>query len=700
MRSYGPNFRRSHPFIRLLVALVVGILVQRYIDLPLALIAIILLIAIAGWLFIRFATIQHKFRWRWIGGISIFLCLFAAGAVLVYTKDIRHRSAWIGYQLNANLLLVTVNEPLTAKARSFKTTALVKAVYVNRKWEPVTGTLLVYFARPSVSGRLHSDTFPLVQYGSRLVIRKPLQQILGPGNPGAFDYGKYCAAQNIYHQVYLQPKDYLLLPGPDANNFTAGLLNVRDRVLSTLRQFIPGEKEAGVAEALLIGYRNDLDKELVQAYSNTGVVHIIAISGLHLGMIYGLLVALFKPFRRFRGSKLVKPVFILAVLWGFSLLTGAAASILRSAVMFSFIVIGESLGRKTRIYNTLAASAFCLLVYDPGMLWDVGFQLSYAAVLSIIIFMKPIYRQIYCRNKILNMVWELNSITLAAQILTLPLLLFYFHQFPNLFLFTNFIAVPLSGFILYGELILLLVTQIPFINNLAGMCSAFLIRQMDGVIERTDRLPFGATVNIPFILSQAILLYAGISLLAWWIFQKNKPALLGGCFIILLLIATHSVTTIQQKRQRLLLVYNIPKQSAMDIIEGKQYNFYGDTGLLRNRSLQNFHLQPARILYGVAGRCSAASVPPSRPLRTGHTTILLVDPAFHLPRTRLHADLVVFSHRPRLSVPQLAAVIDCPQYVFDSSNPLWKIREWKKQADSLHLRHHSVPEQGAFQMAL
>jgi competence protein ComEC len=205
------------------------------------------------------------------------------------------------------------------------------------------------------------------------------------------------------------------------------------------------ETETGVAEALLIGYRDDLDKDLVRAYSNTGVVHIIAISGLHLGMIYGLMLLLLKPFRKYKWMRWAKPLLILLVLWGFSLLAGAAASILRSVVMFSFIVIGESLGRKTNIYNTLAASAFCLLVYNPYFFWDVGFQLSYTAVLSIVLFMKPVYQWLYFKNKLLNAIWQLNAITLAAQVLTLPVILYYFHQFPNLFLFTNFVAVPLIG---------------------------------------------------------------------------------------------------------------------------------------------------------------------------------------------------------------------------------------------------------------
>jgi competence protein ComEC len=693
MRHYGTNFRRTAPFIRLLAALVAGILLQRSLELPATVILAAMVIALPGWVFLRFAAVHHRFRWRWVGGLSICLVLMAAGAALLYTKDIRHRSSWMGHRVAANsLLLVTINEPLAEKTGSFKTIAVAEAIYLKGKWMPVSGNILLYFKKENI---------PAMGYGTQLVIHKSPQPVSSSGNPGAFDYAKYCAGQNIYHQLYLQRSDYALLPTVKKDRFHAVLLSLRDQVLATLQQYIPGEKEAGVAEALLIGYRNHLDKDLVQAYSNTGVVHIIAISGLHLGMIYGLLIAFLKLFRGLKWTRFAKPVIILAVLWGFTLLTGAAASILRSAVMFSFIVIGESIGRKSSIYNTLAASAFCLLVYDPNMLWDVGFQLSYAAVLSIVIFMKPIYRQVYCENKLLSMIWELNSITLAAQILTLPLILFYFHQFPNLFLFTNFIAVPLSGFILYGELLLLLLSQLPVINTLAGRCVSFMISQMNGVIERTDRLPFGVTGDISFTLLQTMALYAALASLGYWVFYKQSRALVLACAVLVGLAGINCLTSIGQQRQQLLIVYNVPRQSAMDIMEGKRYRFFGDPGLQQDRFLRNFHLQPARIIHGVEARPLLYTQVDEQLLRTRHKTVLLVNPFFRRGPAlkRVKADLVILSHSPRISLAQLAAVVDCPQYVFDSSNPLWKIREWKKQADSLHLRHHSVPEQGAFQMA-
>ncbi|MDB5211906.1 MAG: ComEC/Rec2 family competence protein [Sediminibacterium sp.] len=609
----------------------------------------------------------------------------------MHFQNIENDAAWIGNHISkATAISVLLQEPLTAKPNSYKALAKVDAVLVNGEWAMVKGNLLMYFKKDSIA--------PALQYGSQIIIQKPLQAITNPGNPGGFDYKQYCAQQDIHYQVYLQPKDYFITGKVLKNSLTELLINTRSNVLSIFRKWVPGETEAGVAEALLIGYRDDLDKDLVRSYSNTGVVHIIAISGLHLGMIYGLMLLILKPFRKQKWMRWAKPLLILFVLWGFSLLAGAAASILRSVVMFSFIVIGESLGRRTNIYNTLAASAFCLLVYNPYFFWDVGFQLSYTAVLSIVLFMKPIYQWFYFKNKLLNAVWQLNAITISAQVLTLPIILYYFHQFPNLFLFTNFIAVPLSGFILYGELLLLLVCKIPFLNVYTGKVVSFLINQMNAVIERTARLPFSVIDNIQVSLLQTIALYIAIGYFAWWLLQKKRFACLISPGILTIFILVRITRFIHQSAQQKLIVYNIARQRAIDIIDGNAYRFIGDA----SSTDQNFHLQPSRVLHGVSQGELANTHINDQLIAGQHRSVLIIDKTvYYIPgRPRIPVDIIILSGNPRIYLSQLAAVFDCPQYVFDSSNPLWKIQYWKKDADSLHLRHHTISEQGAFEMDL
>ena len=317
--------------------------------------------------------------------------------------------------------------------------------------------------------------------------------------------------------------------------------------------------------------------------------------------------------------------------------------------------------------------------------------------------MKPIYRWLYFKNKLLNAIWQLNAITLSAQVLTLPIILFYFHQFPNLFLFTNFIAVPLSGFILYGELLLLVVDKIPFINLYTGKLVSFLIAQMNHFIERTDRLPFSVTDNIQVGLIQTLLLYISIGCIAGWLLEKKKTGLFTGLSFLLLFFITRGFNMVRQSNQQKLVVYNIPQRKAIDIIEGNAYRFWGDSSLTSPGFLQNFHLKPARVLYGVAQTDNLSNTLVTHPLIAGqHKSVLIISGQvdFAPVSAKIPVDIIILSGNPRIYLSRLAALFDCQQYIFDTSNPLWKIRYWKKDADSLHLRHHTISEQGAFEVEL
>lgn len=675
---------------------IAGILLGRYLPLPFTLLCIIGLVALGLLLLFRFLSLATQYQLRWITGLLFNLLLICLGVSRTYLQDLRHQPNWIGHQLQQTTgILVTLQETPVTKANTHKALAKAEWVHTQKGWLPVQGNLLLYFRKNKLP--------PHITYGSQLLIQKKLQPITNSGNPGAFDYRQYCAFQGIHHQVFLQDGEYRLLATKGLSFFTSTLIHTQTALLTILRKWIPGKKEQGVAEALLIGYREDLDKDLVQAYSNTGVVHIIAISGLHLGMIYGLLLLLLKPFRKFKTVRILRPILLLLVLWGFSFLAGLAPSILRSAVMFSFIIIGESLGRRTQIFNTLAASAFCLLLYNPYFLWDVGFQLSYTAVTSIVVFMQPIYRSVYLENLLLRNLWQLNAVTLAAQILTLPVVLYYFHQFPNLFLFTNFIAVPLSGFILYGELLLLLVYKLIFVNEFTGNMIAFLIHQLNQLIENTHRLPFAVTGNISFSLAQALLLYVVLIGCTVWINTKKPMALIGALTAFAGIYCIRAISIIEQKQQHKLIVYNIPRMQAMDIIEGRSFIFHGNPQLQGKTSLAQYHLAPARLSFGTSEADQLPRTQISGNIIAGsRTTVLVINGALSgpPPPEKIPVDIIIVSGNPRLQIRQLARSFICTQYIFDSSNPLWKIRHWKKEADSLHLRHHTISEQGAFEVDL
>lgn len=681
------------PFIRLLLPLTAGIILQWYAQFPLALIITsTVCFAIANSLF-YLLPLAVRFRLQPLQGVLLNVLLLLLGAGVTWQKDMRHSSEWYGnFYKDSSYIVATIQEPLIEKSKSYKAEAVVETIVSNGTAVHCTGKILLYFTKDSATRQL--------QYGDRILLKKNLQPIKSSGNPGAFNYEQYAAFQQIFHNAFLKNNDWLLLPGKNVNAFKQFIFWARTHILNGLRNNInSGKDELGIAEALLIGYTNDLDKDLVQAYSNTGVVHIIAISGMHLGLIYVMLVWLFARMPLIKRSALLQVILILSCLWLFSLLTGASASVLRSAVMFTFITIGNNLKKRSSIYNSLAASAFVMLCYNPYFLWDVGFQLSYLAVVGIIVFQKPIYNSCYIKNKWIDAVWKLSAVSLAAQVLTFPVCIYYFHQFPNLFLLTNLIAVPLSSIILYAEIVVVAFSGLPGLAVYMGKVTGWLVWLMNKIVSSVNNISFAVWDKLPATMLSTVLLYAFVIASSAWLINKNKKAMKFSLLMLLCFVLAQTYSKWQVAKQQKIIVYNVPQHQAIDWVTASDYVFIGDSVLLQDGMLQNFHLKPARIALQLDNRKNEAidfKHPPFYQL--GNKRVLIIDQPllFEQPLQKIDVDMIIISKNPKLYIPQLAAVFNCNQYVADASNSLWKIGKWKKDCEELHLHLHSVPEQGAF----
>ncbi len=696
MSTYKFSFWEKTPFLKLLLAFIAGILLQFHFELNIGTWLTILVFAFLSLLIFFLLPFFSRFKFRFIAGICVALLFISLGALFVWQKNIRNNRQWFGnYYTPTKALLVKLIEPSVEKTKSIKVNAEVDFLLQDQKAIPTKGKIILYFKKDS--------TLPKLEYGMQIVLKKTLQEIKNSGNPGGFDYKRYALFQGITHQVFLKPGEFEIIDSKKANWLYSFMYRSQERILSILRRNISGEKELGLAEALLIGYKDDLDQSLVQSYTNTGVVHIIAISGLHLGLIYWLLALLLKPLQKSKKLKWLRPILIILGLWLFSLLTGAQPSILRSAIMFTCIVLGESLSRKTSIYNTMAFSAFILLCINPFWLWDVGFQLSYAAVLSIIIFMQPIYNWFYFKNKLLDNIWKLNAVTIAAQILTVPLSIYHFHQFPNLFLLTNFLAVPLSSAILLGEIFLCVISLIPPLAYWTGKLIGWLIWLMNTYIERIETISFSLWDGLQISLLQTILLFIFTIAVSYWLMEKSTAGLKFGLFALLGFAALRSYSFMQSDRQQKLIVYNVPQKKAIDIINGRNHYFIGDSDLRVDGFARNFHLKPARTLYRVneAERISNLFVSENYFNYKGKH-ILLLDKTVSLEWqfNKPVIDVLILSGNPKIYMTKIAAVLQIKQVVFDGSVPTWKTHYWKKDCDSLHIPWHETSTNGAFEMKL
>lgn len=685
---------KSAPFIRILLPLIAGIAAKWYLNIP---VAYAIGAALFGLLLLTtfsFLSIAYRYKYKAVPGVLLFVLIFCTGIILTYSADVKNTQKWFGnYYSDSMQLVLKINEPPIEKDRSFKADGIAESIIAGGIKQQVKGKVLIYFAK--------ADSLQLPKYGDKILLQGGLQRIKNSGNPGAFDYARYAGFQGIYHQVFLTKDKYVLLNEKDINPLSAFIFSARQRVVNIIQCYVKGDKRVtGIAEALLIGYKQDLDIDVVQEYSNTGVVHIIAISGMHLGLIYVVLVWVFSVLPVIKRVAVLRVILILSVLWIFSLITGGSASVLRSAVMFTCIIIGKTFFKQATIYNSLAASAFLLLCFDPFLLWDVGFQLSYFAVAGIVWLQRAIFSSLYIRNKYLRQLWEMCAVTIAAQIITFPICIYYFHQFPSYFLLSNIICVPLSTGILFAEIFLVMFAWFPYAAAVLGKAVYVLTWLMNYIISFINKVPGSLVDKIYATPLSTWLLYTFVVCACSWLLYKKKTALQTALGSLLLYAGLLSYAKFNLMHQRKMIVYNISRHSAIDFIDGDKYWFYGDPDFEADGKLQNFHLKPARIFFQAdkSGDTLKSIVNRNVFWQFHNKKIMIADTAvsFEPLQDKIKTDVLVISHNPKLKIADITSAVTPAVIVFDASNSLWKIEQWKKECSLLNLRFHVAGEQGAF----
>ena len=674
----------------------IGIMVECYFPISIFWMVILLSVCLINFFFFNTLSISLRFKFRYVQSALLLIIILIIGMILTWNKNLQHHQNWYGYfYKKEQAILAKIEEPLTEKEKTYKTIIAVKKIDSDAEKHTAYGNILVYFKKGNKASNL--------KYGDIIWIKNPLQKIANSGNPGSFNNQQYQAFQQIYHQVYLTENDYIVTNKNEGNKLRKTVYALRDFTLNVLKQNLSNKNGIlGIAEALLIGYKNDLDANLTQAYSKAGVVHIIAISGLHLGLIYGLLLWLLNRIPVVHKNEWIKALILLSCLWIFSLMTGASASVLRSAVMFTCIIIGNVMNRKASIYNSLAASAFLLLCYNPYLLWDVGFQLSYLAIIGIVWLQKPIQNLLNPDNIIIIKIWEMASITIAAQIITFPICVYYFHQFPNLFLLSNLIAVPLSTIILFAEIFLVIFYKFSFLAKLISIFISYAIEFLNETILQINNIPFSIWDNIYADAWSTIFLYGFVVFGLCWILQRQKRFLKLSLFCSLLFFGNYAFAEIQAIQKHKLIIYNNAYQLAIDYLIRNKYQFIGDNSIKFNEKTISNVLKPSRIYY-------RANIPLKNNKNysfyknvtsINNKRIMILDSAqsFVPIKHKIDIDVLVVSKNPRLSFYEIFCAIQPKIIVFDASNSLWKTTKWKKECEALNLHCFSIKDQGAFVM--
>ncbi|MDB4158109.1 ComEC family competence protein, partial [bacterium] len=389
----------------------------------------------------------------------------------------------------------------------------------------VSGTLLINLSKESNTANFNVN--------EKILTVASLKEVNAPLNPYQFNYKNYLKRLGIYRQVFL--KDQIVLAIPQSpTTITAYAETIREALNKRLQQLPFKPIERAFIKALLLGQRQDITANVYEAYTKAGAIHILAISGLHVGILLLIIQFILNPLLYFKHGKFVRLLIILCVLWSFAVIAGMSPSVVRAVTMFSLFAAVRVLKRSSNSLNILAVSAFILLLVRPGFCFDVGFQLSYAAVASIII-VKPVLDVWWgsFKNRILNWFLDLFKVSIAAQIGVLPLSLYYFHQFPGLFFVTNMIVVPCLIVILglgIATLILVVIYKPPefLIHTLA-----WVIQSMNRFVEWVASKETFLFEQISFDLTALVISYLALFLLGIFYHKKTFKNLLvlGICIV-------------------------------------------------------------------------------------------------------------------------------------------------------------------------
>lgn len=569
----------------------------------------------------------------------------------------------------------------------------VEAVRAGYGWHKATGKVML---RLPASGEQ-------IRYGDVLVVRGQPQPIPGPANPGEFDYRQYLANHQVVRQQTVTGDDLRKTGYAPPSYIMNAALGVRRWAEGVIQKYVPRKQEQAIAIALVLGVTDGLNAELVQAYASTGTLHVLAVSGLHISILYLIVMMLLKPLRRLPPaySRWVSVVLGVLILWGYAFVTGLSPSVLRAVFMFSLMAMARLRRQPAKIYNILGASAFLLLIYDPYNLVSVGFQLSYLAVLGIVGLHPGISSIIKPKYWITEKVWEMVSMSLAAQLATFSLSLLYFHQFPNYFLFANLVAIPVSFVILVAGLVLLAAAVIPVVASVVGTVLAWVIYGMNVVIGYFEKLPFSYTADVFITPAQCALLMCMIVAGAVWIYYKQLR------YGILLVVMATGFSALQWQHYyaiantRRLIVYNVPGQTAIDLVDRGVVYFTADSALDADPRRVAFHVTPNRIqlnaTYVVKDIPFQCTFPGIRVTAcTGLSVIQIHARNAALP-ARVKADVLILSHNAVYNLAEVLKHIDAATIVLDSSNSLRYTQYIMQLASKLHVQVHAVRIAGAFQ---
>ncbi|GAB3545667.1 ComEC/Rec2 family competence protein [Spirosoma fluminis] len=705
---------KGHPFVRYAAGLSGGIVL--YACLPDLWLMPLVILLVGSILFIRgvVATTNNAIKPIQTGqGLGVLLLLAALGWVATYARTAsnqRDNLLHVADTLQAYEGVVAAQPE--ERAKTYRVELAVRrgkfAGFLDKDepgrsavWQPLSGRVIVYLDKSNVA---------MPRYGEVWLVSGPPRPIDPPLNPGEFNYKRYLSYRNIYHQQYVRPYQREIIGHDPPNSITQLATTVNRWADSVLVRQVGTRAEYGIVNAMILGIRDDLDTELYRAYSAAGAVHILSVSGLHVGILFWVLTFVLSFLTRRPRGKMVMAALQLMILWFYALVTGMSPPVLRSAAMFTMLIVANASGRQQQLTNTLGASAFFILCFDPYALFSAGFQLSNLAVAGIGAWQSSLYQTFTFRNRLLNKLWEITALALVAQLITFPLGVFYFHQFPTYFLLANPAVMILSFILLPLAMLTLGLCWIPYANEGLGWLLQKVAWLLNGVVTQTGQLPGAAWDGLWLSPEVMTITYLLIGCGAALLLTRNRVYLWATCISALVLANLILWDDYSQRHQQRLAVHFLPHRTAISLTDGYTSTLLTDMDSADTRSY-DFYLKNTFGQWGVkniiqanAGADSLTTIPNYYKTRDyalwvwRGKSLLIVNKLTGRNAWRLPAvvDYLIIRRNALRDWNQLNGRVVARHIIFDDSNKTPLTDKLLAEAAQRNITCYSVRQMGAY----
>lgn len=696
------------PLIRLIIPLIIGIIFQSKFNLEISYylyvvpISLLLIYIVLN----SVKQIYQKYNFSFLSGIYFYIILFFLGILLVDNKTTNELiNQQNGY------IVGEVSEIPQEKEKSIKTIIKITNIFNGKDWVNSDGKAIIYLEKNVKSKKLN--------VGDRIVFSPNFNKISNKNNPNEFDYKSYLLYHLISQQAYLKSDNWKKI-SPDINyNFQVLSQKLRSKLLNIYKKLNIVDDEYSVLSALTLGYKDKLSENVKSWYSKSGAMHILAVSGLHVGIIYLILNSLLFFMNKCKICMVFKIAIIIILLFSYAFIIGLSASVLRASLMFSFVAIGTVFKRTTSIYNTLAASAIILLLINPYLVFDVGFQLSYLAVISIVFFQPKIFNLFHVKNVILRKIWALISVSIAAQIGASPIAVYYFHQFPSYFLLTNIIVIPLTAIIIYLAIALFAFSQVPIIAKYISLALTYVLKSLNFSVKNIENLPYSTIQNIYLSPLDLMLVYLSVIIFSVFIINKRfRSFKLGLISIIILLGVFITEKNINYKNKRV-IIYNIDKISAYNFIDKTDNVLISDFNDKSDKKSLMFYIKNNWLAMGLANE-KIVDLKKLNPqyiftnlLKVDNRNIFIKDKFINFYGKRflilndkiydninytkkLNLDYIIIANNTKVDIKDLIKNYNFKQIIIDSSNSKYRVDKIIKACNVNNIKYYNVSKEGAF----